>query len=414
MIHKRAWSLSQIITLFIVLCVAFGIRIASALQNHSLPKDDAYEYDRLALSLVSGQGYRDSAGQLTARRPPFYSFFLASIYSVAGHNYQTVRMVQAVLSTATVLLIAIWTWILFGGWSGCLAASIAAVYPAFYAFYYGCSALLTETLYTFLLSGALVTLYAYLVSPAWFYAVLSGILWGLAILTRPIPLALLPFLPFLFMILGYPLGRVFQYHFIAWSFILLILAPWIVRNYLVFGTFVPVATMGGSQFYSSNHPDSDGFGDALLREVIYPEEERLAALGMSESQRSKYFYQKGVDFILSQPQRAFQLFLRKVFLYLDPIITLYQFKPPKKILNWGYISVLLGSLAGCLLALRDAGLRRSVFSLILIFGSFLMIYALWHPGERYRFPTEPLLIVMTSFALCSVGCFFPSPHRGEG
>ncbi len=396
--HSKTLSVIQIGLVVIFFIVAFGIRMQASLSNHSLPEEDALEYDQLALNLIQGQGYREE-GELTARRPPFYSMFLAGIYAAAGHNYQAVRILQAVLSTLTVVLIAAWAWLLFGAWSGCLAAFLAALHPGFYFYYYGCSALITETLYTFLLTSALFTLYLYFTSRAWMVAALSGFAWGLAILTRPIPLSLLPVLPFALILLGYSFWQTFRYHCIVGVVVLLVLSPWIIRNYLLFKTFVPVATMGGSQFYSSNHPDSDGFGDGLLKGVIYPQEQELKATGMNEAMRSKYFYKKGWEVIFFNPEKSFKLFLRKMFLYMDPIITLYNQTPFKKIINWPYIFILMASCAGFILALKDSAIRQSVLSMVFIFGYFAVIYALWHPGERYRFPSEPILIVLTAYLL---------------
>lgn len=393
---------SQKIVVGVFLLIALGLRVQASLSDRSLPEGDAAHYDQLAHSLATGKGYRTATGELTAYRPPFYPVFLAAIYRFLGRDYQAVRFIQAILSTLTVLFISLWALVLFGGWSACFAALIAAVYPPFYVFYFGCASLVSETLYTFLLTSALFTLFVYLSSPSWPLAVLSGLSWSFGILTRGVPLPLLFVLPLFLILLKYPLYKILHYHLMVGWVAASVLTPWIVRNYLVFKAFVPVATYGGETFYISNHEGSDGLGGEFLRNVIFPENERLKSLGFSEADKSKYFFKKGMDFIRSHPQEAFQLFLRKIYLYMDLTNTSYKGATPKRTLNGGYIFVLLGAFIGFLLAREDRNFFQPVLLLTLIFGYFLLFHAFFHTAHRFRFPTEPILIVITSFALDSV------------
>src|SRR5512137_1749884 len=98
----------------VVFLVALVVRLIPVLLSYNLPigLDDMFQYDMLARSLVSGNGYRwyaqadlsqiqaflpiempadyDPRGILTSHRGPGFPFFLALVYIVAGtgaHRY---------------------------------------------------------------------------------------------------------------------------------------------------------------------------------------------------------------------------------------------------------------------------------------------------------------------------------------
>lgn len=378
------------------------LRINAAVEERSIPsaKDD-YEYDRMAMQLVEGKGYRNARGELTAYRSPGYPVFLAGVYRLVGHDYQRARLTQAVLSTLTFALIGWWAFVIFGRTAATVAVLLSAGYPAFYASYFGCAALITETFYTFLLTVALATLFAYLRSPSLELAFTSGIFWGLAILTRGVPLPLVFILPLILFLCRYPLSEITRYAVITWALVVILLAPWTIRNYRVFKTFVPLATNAGENFYQSNNPDSDGLGGDFFRAVVVSEEARLRRMGMSEPERSKYFFNKGWEFIHTQPRKAFPLFIRKMVLYMDPINTVYEGEKKRRELNWGFLFVLFGSFAAFIRGLRYENFRQPVLLLTFLFLYFLFFHAFFHSGHRYRFPTEPILMVMASWVLAS-------------
>lgn len=406
---KNTLTRYQKIAIGLFLLVALGIRIHAALQDNSLAdRGDAWGYNQIAMSLALGEGYRFLAGdgEPTAWRPPLYPLFLSGIYRVAGHSLRAVRIAQALISTITVLLIARWAGLLFGGWSACLAAGIASVYPAFYAFYFSCSSIGTETLYVLLFTAALYTLYDYWIRPSWSLAVISGLFWGLGNLTRPLLLPFLLLLPLILIPLRYPLRQVLRYCGIVWFVVGLVAAPWTIRNYRVFHAFIPLCTGGGPNLYGAYHPNNwDGIGANVWSEIFIPEERQLRSLGMSEAETEKYFFRKGIGFIRDYPGHAARLFLRRILLYMDPRTTLNREGSRRQIVTWGYLFVLAGAAASFFLGLRHKKYRREILSLCLIFGYFLLFHGFMGSSERYRFPTEPILIVLASFALSFLPLF---------
>ena len=60
---------------------------------------DAYDWMSTALKLAAGEGFGGTW------RPPGYIFFLAGIFSVSGKSIMAVKLAQALLGAATVVLV---------------------------------------------------------------------------------------------------------------------------------------------------------------------------------------------------------------------------------------------------------------------------------------------------------------------
>ncbi len=387
-----------LVSLFVL--IGLVLRLLIAFEERSMPQKDALEYDQLAMRLVQGRGYRDESGDLTAYRPPMYPLFLACVYKIAGHDVQAVRYAQAFLSAATVLLVTVLAFWVAGGKAACWAALIGALYPPFFIFDFGCSALISETLYAFFLTAAVVLLFRFLTDSSRSSAIVSGVAWGLAILTKGVPLPLVLLLPPLLLLLGFSWRDTVRYGFLAILAAGLVLAPWGFRNYRVFGAVVPVSTNGGASFYASNHAGSDGLGTGYYRNSIMLQDTRLRAQGWTELQRSDYFFRQGMAFVKNEPASALRLFAKKIYLYMDPMhAEQAENGTTRRQVNWAYVGILVLAVLGIFWGRKDKVLRRQFFLLASLFIYFVMFHAFFHSAHRYRLPTEPLLIALAAVAL---------------
>lgn len=401
---KEFPALSKLLPALFIL-IALLIRLSAALNDRSLPEKDAAEYDRLATDLSQGKGYRNEKGELSAWRPPLYPVFLAAIYRAGGHDYRRVRIVQAVLSAFTVWVIFLWARLLFGASAAHWAAGIASVYPAFYAYYFSCSSFSAETLYAFLLIAAFYKYFCFAYSDKASDLILSGVSLGLAILTRPVPALLAAALPLVFFLAGYRPPRIWFPFIVFWAAVGLTLLPWTYRNYRVFGEFVPVTTLGGANFYLGNHEGADGMGGSrdpsldFYKEVYYPQDAALDAAGKTETQKAKYFYGKGREFAVSHPAEFMALLLRKMALYIDPRLVIGNRDERRIVVEPGYLAVLAGAIWGFFLTRRRGDDGRPMIVFLSIFLYFWGIHAVTVATGRFRFPVEPLLILMAAYAL---------------
>jgi len=380
--------------------VAIAVRVVLALTDDALPTKDARDYDQLAVAVASGRGMVDARGEPTAYRPPLYPLTLAAVYRLVGHDYRAVRLFQALVGAVTVLVIAAWARRIAGDRAAAMAAVVAALYVPFFGYWFGSTGLTTETLFTLLLGLALLSLRVWVDAPRPPLAILSGALWGLAILCRGVALPLLLALPAALLALGFGRRSALRYGAVALPAAALVMVPWIARNYHVFDRLVPLSTNGGGSFYASNHRGSDGFGTEFYGRVVIPEDERLRRLGWSEPERSSYFFGRGLEFIRGHPAEAGRLWLWKAALYLDPFHLTYQKGlPAQRIVNSPYVLVALGSAWAFLQALATGRHRRDVYLLAFVFGFLLVFHAVFHSAHRYRLPSEPVLIVLTAAAL---------------
>lgn len=210
---------------------------------------DSADFSRVGWSIAQGNGMppsnRAPAGGPTAFRPPAYPAFLGAVYFVAGQEAPpAARMVQTLLGTVTVALIGLIAMRIWGKRVGIISLGIAAVAPPLVVM---STALISESLFVPLVLGAvLAVLEARRSSRPLRWAVVAGLLVGLAELTRTNAFLLLV-----------PLGlglwgigdrrpwRALSGPAVAAVIAALTIVPWTVRNYLVFHAFVPVSTEVG-------------------------------------------------------------------------------------------------------------------------------------------------------------------------
>jgi 4-amino-4-deoxy-L-arabinose transferase-like glycosyltransferase len=210
-----------------------------------------------------------------------YTFFLAAIYSVFGHDLFAVRVIQAVLSAATVGVVYLVGSLCFSRWAGLVAATLTAVYlPLVY--YAGL--LLTETWFIFLQMTALVLwLWAWCgrtnngeissratngprAGIALFLAVAAGLIAGMACLTRAaFVLAVLTFAAggLFFPPVAKSRGRRLSLVAAFLSAAATVIAPITVRNYQIHGRFILISTNGPSTFLTGHMTHEAGLPAGL-------------------------------------------------------------------------------------------------------------------------------------------------------
>jgi 4-amino-4-deoxy-L-arabinose transferase-like glycosyltransferase len=227
-----------------VLGVALAVRVLIVLATPGYsPFGDPADYDRIGRFLEYFGRYPPSTfadpTSPAALRPPGYPYLLAGLYEIFGVRWTVVRLFGALLGTASVGLL--WG-IVHRVWDRRLAtwtAAIAAVLPSLVWVGGGLTA---ESLYVPLLIGAVWAAVRHrdAVSGArWAFA--AGVLLGLAVLTRTNgAVVLLPLLVAAWV----PRRRWLDPVVLLVGFALA-LAPWTVRNAVVFGAFAPLGTQSG-------------------------------------------------------------------------------------------------------------------------------------------------------------------------
>ena len=262
----RPVSRQQIWIAALVLLVAFGFRLFVALRLPNDTPDDGRVYAQIARNVLEHHVYshEEQAPFVPSLiRLPGYPLFLSAIYSIAGHTNNTaVRIVQAIIDTATCILVALvafqWTADEKRKRISSLAAFTLAAFCPFTTIYV--ATILTEVPTSFL--AVLLCLLATLAFKSssrrrslilW---LLAGLTAGLAVFFRPDSGLFAAATGLTILLSTLYAARDTQKFFnrfsksvlsaAVFSFAFcLVLVPWTIRNRRVFGVFQPLSPAHG-------------------------------------------------------------------------------------------------------------------------------------------------------------------------
>jgi hypothetical protein len=248
-----------------------------------VPVSDFEEYRQLADGLVRYHQY--GYPQSTAYRLPGYSFFMATFVAI-NRSVTWLSLVNIFLSTALTYLVFSVAWHITGNSRVALVSGwISALNPTFVFF---APILASEHLFTLLVFGGLLTLLSPRLTPPW-RSVISGLLLGLAVLTRGEALFYFPVM-ILASVLYHPDHRKRYSQPIIIAFIgFFIVFPWFLRNRSTFGPGAGLSTSGGVMFYYAHH-DRRLDWQTLLKTTLD---------GLDEVDRSRRGYQLGIEYLRS-------------------------------------------------------------------------------------------------------------------
>ena len=244
-----------------VFVLAFALRLgaAAAFQGLNGPPNfsaapDQLDYEILAYNLSTGAGFTIPAGTPTARRAPGTAFALWPLYEVVGRSFAWGRIWFALLSALTCLATAWVARLCFGRTTALVAAAWLACYPGhlYYAMHF-----VSEVPYALWLAIACgLSLRAFSQSgrAAAYSAAGAGAFWGLAALTRPQMMFILPVLAIWWLLPWYGGSRhqIRNQMIVQMAAMLLVISPWIVRNQVVLGA-PTVSTVGGATFWGAHN-----------------------------------------------------------------------------------------------------------------------------------------------------------------
>ena len=343
--------------LWAILIAALGVRLAYLYQAVDTPLFDVLLidsefYDRRARAIVAG----DWLGDQPFFMNPFYSYFLAVIYSLLGAEYGWVGLVQAVLGTGSCYLIYALGRKLWSGQIGLLAAGMAAVYQP-YIFYDG--ALLTAAPITFLNLAALYCLAHAQGAARWLVA--AGLLLGLSATARPMVLL------FVAVVAGWIVAQGGRRGWRQWGLVVvgcgLVVGAVACRNYLVGGEWLLTTSSAGMNFYVGNHPEANGIyaqvdflpsaEPDLEREAFIREAEARTGRELTPAQASRYWLVAGLRFAVENPLAYLALQGRKLYMFWNGVeaqnnLSLYLARDFVPLLRWVRFGVGVGGPAsGC-------------------------------------------------------------------
>jgi hypothetical protein len=292
----------------------------------------ARRYDDTARAILGGEGILfpkvwDPSKTGLASRPPGYGLFLASVYATLGRSFPVVAAVQDVITAASVVLVFAAARALLGFWGGVLAGFLVAVSPHVAA---TSNLILADAIASIplLIAFALVLpVVRGTAAPGTEIPRLlgMGLLFGVGIWLRPNVLLIGPFTSlFLFFLLGRNKRALLLASLVTIVSIALVL-PITVRNWLVFGEFVPVSINGGITLWQGV-ADAGGreYGARMWdKQVMAEEAERYGRpdylLWWAEPDgiaRDRDRYRRATEVIKARPFWYLQAMLRRMGMML--------------------------------------------------------------------------------------------------
>jgi hypothetical protein len=233
-------------------------------------------FDSRAVSIVAGHGMlmpdnQDPSDTALLAHAPGYSIFLSAVYSLKGRSYFTVQLVQNLINSVSPVLMFLIAGNLISWRVGIASGLLAAV--SHHLSYYS-NLVLSDSLCAL---PILIAVYLLVRASSrrhgslWHYA-LAGLMIGLSAWIRPNPMLLGLFCAVVLVVIAGRRRRVILNAIVLASVSLLTIAPITIRNYLVYGEFVPIQIGVGLNLWEGLGDASGGrFGATTDDEVILQE-----------------------------------------------------------------------------------------------------------------------------------------------
>lgn len=357
---------------------------------------------RIAISLAETGRYADpfyvAATGPTGHLPPVFPFCAAALLRLSGPHWGFALQLAAAACVSLMLALLPWaSQRLSMGWkTGVLAATLWLIAtPPLYPRFEAALAAVAHLLVT-----VVAALFAF--RPTLGRAAVFGAASALTLLIQPSPL----FVLLTFSLLALPAAR--ERLFVAAAVAAALLAPWLIRNRIALGAWVPIRTNMGLELAVSNN-DCAQFSfrlnfDSGCMPQRHPNtnlHEALLVRHLGEVDYNRLKLQQALDWIRSHPQAFLELTARRFLAFWIPhesedIWSTFR-QPGFRLHSLMNLLLLPASLAG-LFALYHRSPRKS-----LLLASWLALYPLVYyfvqSDDRYRFPILWVTYLLGSYGL---------------
>ena len=395
---------------FIVL-VALLLRLAVITVGHTYritPRRDHFQFGwemgRLARSIAMGQGFSsptDLPSGPSAWAPPLYPYILAGVFRLFGIysalSAWVILAFNSVFGALTCLTLYRIGQRLYGEGVARATAWTWALFP--YAVYWPVRVVWETSLSTFLLSvGLLWTLEMGEAAPARRKWIFYGVLWGVVILTNTALLAVLP-LSLLWLLYRLPEpARQIRGMVLCGAVTALVISPWLVRNYDVFGEFVFVRDNLPLEMHMANndrftglwtrneHPGNDPVAMRRFQE--------LGELGFMQEKQHEFR-----QFVRAHPVEFAKFTVeRAVYFWMGtPQATIVDGYDLIVARHTGFLIMTSLAFGGLWLSFRNK--KQGSFLLANYLLIYPLPYYLVNPFPRYKHPIEAEMILLTVYLL---------------
>jgi 4-amino-4-deoxy-L-arabinose transferase-like glycosyltransferase len=427
-------------SLALILVVGFVLRLALLIGVGHSPQlhGDEPDYNQLAVNLVEHGEYAFRSGDpnsgplvLTSLRPPLYPAFVAGIYQLFGlENWLVVGAIQTLLSLGTVWIVYRLGMKIYSAQVGVCAAALVCFYPSLLGYN---NFILAEGLFTFLLCATLLALVRSVQVNSLPAFGVSGVLLGLAALTRSV-VWLLPVVLGLYLLAVVPGGlrRRFAAASVMCAAFAATIAPWAIRNSRLQETFVAIDVMGGRNLMMGNYEFTPLYRswDAISVQGEHSWVHVLSSKGLiveggTQGKLDKIALRYGLAFMVAHPGLTLERSLAKFFNFWQlereliagakqgefGTVSSFAFLLLALLIAGTYVGVMFAGIFGAVICAPN---NLKVHGLLLLVIAFVCgMHTIVFGHSRYHLPLMPIVFIYSAAAILRTGIIWRQRWSGH-
>jgi 4-amino-4-deoxy-L-arabinose transferase-like glycosyltransferase len=364
-----------------------------------------WAFGLVARSIVLGHGFGNVFAETgpTAVLPPVYAYLLAGIFKIFGIETNASVIAALALNSLFSALTCVPVFLLAKQGLGPHVAKWAGWGWAFspYGVYYGADWAWSTCLLTLELACLFLFVWRLENSSRARDWLLFGFFGGIAALTEPVVLSVIPLLGLWTIYCLYRQKRPWKLPMAAAALAAIaVLSPWFVRNYEVFHRFIPVRSGFGLEFYMGNN----GYSTRWVNSSLHPNHnagELAEYERMGEIAYMDHKMQQGKDFVRSHPGWFVWMTGRRIvyvwtgyWSFAPAYLKDEPLDPPNIVVDTTLTILGLLGLRRVFRRDRALGIR---FAIVLFF--FPLAYYFTHCETYYFRPADPLIVVLAAVAI---------------
>lgn len=365
-----------------------------------------FETGSIAGSLARGEGFSSPFGVstgATAWIAPVYPLMCAAIFKVFG-IYTTASAVVilslnsifAALTCVPIYLIAKHVFnsrvATLSGWTWAVCVFFMR-WPTTWIWEVSLSALLLSTL--------ILLTFSAVAQEGSISSIKLGGVWGLAAITNPSLLGVLPFsLCWLAAQRHRALRNWFKPVFLTLAVAFAVTIPWLARNWIVMGKPLFIRDNFGFELYLGNYHGSNGLG-FMGKHPTKNKNQLQFYSQLGELGYVKHFQHEALNFVKDYPEEFSILTLKRIVSFWDGGELNYESYVYWRWKSWEMLVLAVPTAFGLLLAMgRNKNTGAGLLSVVVLL--YPLPYYFAYPQERYRHAIEPEMLIVSCFLACAL------------
>lgn len=407
-------------TLFVT-AVLIRVFYISLIGIPSQEGGDMNGYIALARNLVAGYGFTDDGITASTYRPPLFSWILAGwCYLFGSTSLTTMVAYQIFVQSLCGPLTYVCTWLVSGRRSFALAGgAFVSVYPFVFA---TIGLILQEPTQMLIATATAIVILLWCQKSTMLRAAIVGLFFGLSALAKT-PNLLAPLIVFFVWLLAreFRLQLPLKQIIVGSVVMLMMVAPWTLRNYLVTGgKFIPVNSQGSAvliwmvtdgKFRVRESLSDPAIDNTIKQEGIFLSygnnhgiehltrvNDELLERGISGDALQEAIGKASASYLVNNPGYTFRHAVKGVILFIAPDSGPLAYKYPRlRVLAMllFHLPLFVGFTVGMCCALLEKDAAVSIISLNAV--AYLLIHLLVATPGRYTVPLIPVLLAVTAY-----------------